>query len=265
MTFLSLFSGCGGMDLGLERAGFRCIGQVEIIPERRAMLARHWPDVPKFDDVRTFNAKMLNEKPDLIAGGFPCQDISSSGKKVGITGAKSGLWKEFARILRQIRPRFALVENVSMLTSRAGGLGVVLQDLAECGLDAEWETLPAGLFGAPHIRARTFLVGYSNGDSKSDRTVNDEAPWLPPMVANAEHAFRAQRGALGRAWGMQESVPWDSDGKCTDSTLAVRVDDGISYRMERLAALGDAVVPQVAEFIGRRIMEAVNNPHPKSR
>ena len=259
MNFLSLFSGIGGLDLGLERSGMTCIGQVEINPFCRRVLAKRWPNVRRFEDVRTVTAKDFeNERIDLIAGGFPCQDISSSGKKVGITGHKSGLWLEFLRLIRDIRPRFVLVENVAALLGR--GLGDVLGGLAASGFDAEWETLPAGLFGAPHLRSRTFVVGYSDRYRKSDGSLNDEASWLPPLVANAEHAFREQLGEMGRAWGKRESVPWNANGECTDPTMAVRMDDGDANRMDRLSGIGNAVVPQVAEWIGRRIMEAEEPP-----
>lgn len=131
LSFLSLFSGIGGIDLGLERAGMRCVGQVEIDPYCRAVLARHWPSVPQWDDVRTFKREQLKERPDLIAGGFPCQDVSNAGTRTGLDGHRSGLWTEFHRIVREIRPRFVLVENVAALLVR--GLDRVLGDLASCG------------------------------------------------------------------------------------------------------------------------------------
>jgi DNA (cytosine-5)-methyltransferase 1 len=230
----------------------RCVWQVEIDPYCRKVLTKHWPDVPKWDDVRTFTGEDF-ERPDVICGGFPCQDISSAGKKVGIGGEQSGLWRQFSRIVRLVRPRLIVVENVAALLN--GDLGQVLGDLSKCGYDAEWETLPAGLFGAPHLRARTFVVGYSDINSKSDCPVNDETSWMPALVANAEHAWREQRGNLARAWGEQESLPWNADGECVDPSLAIRVDDGLPNRMDRLSGLGNAVVPQVAEFIGRRLME----------
>ena len=149
MRFLSLFAGIGGIDLGLERAGMTCVAQVEIEPFRRQVLAKHWPEVPKFDDVRTVNRETLRDvlPIDLIAGGFPCQDISNAGKRRGIIdGERSGLWSEFDRLIRDLRPRFVLVENVSALLD--GGMGVVLRSLAESGFDAEWAVLPASWFGA---------------------------------------------------------------------------------------------------------------------
>lgn len=233
-AFLSLFSGCGGMDLGLERAGFRCVGQVEIVPERRAMLSRHWPDVPRWDDVRTFHGGLLRERPDLIAGGFPCQDISWAGTGAGIDGERSGLWREFYRLICEIRPRFALVENSAALLDR--GLGRVLSDLAEAGYDAEWRVLAAGDFGAPHERERCFTLAYSNqGDGEAG--LGNKPHGSQPIFAGSDP---------------ERLQVW-----LQAPTVTSRVDDGIPARLYRIRgeAIGDAVVPQVAEFIGRRILE----------
>ena len=253
MTFVSFFAGIGGIDLGLERAGHECVGQVEIGPYCNRVLEKHWPGMWRHDDIRTLDPADI-PAADLWCGGFPCQNISSAGLKEGIRGAKSGLFFNFARLVREGRPAVVLLENVAGLSSR--GLGEVLWELSSCGYDAEWETLPAGIFGAFHQRHRTFVVGYAHAKSKPDLQEHDEAPWLPPLVANTEHAWRSLRGSLGRAWGERESVPWDFDGECTDSAVAVRVDDGLPNRMDRLSALGNAVVPQVAEYIGRLLMEA---------
>ena len=257
LRFVSFFAGIGGIDLGLERAGHECVGQVEIDPFCQKVLAKHWPNIWRHDDITTLRPEGIPDA-DLWTGGFPCQDISSAGKKVGIHGGKSGLFFEFVRLVRKIRPRYVLLENVAMLATHTGGIGDVLGQLAEGGYDAEWETLPAGIFGAPHQRHRVFVVGYSNPDGESARAQHDEAPRLPSMVANSEHAWRALRGPLGRAWGSGQSVPWDETGKCTDTTLAVRVDDGVPNRMDRLRALGNAVVPQVAQYIGELLKEATD-------
>lgn len=166
MTYGSLFAGIGGMDLGLERAGLTCKWQCEIDDYPTRVLTKHWPDVPKFRDVRAFPPRPESEWTrhrwkerfgvDLICGGFPCQDISSAGKRTGITGKRSGLWSEFARIVRVLRPGFVLVENSADLPLR--GLDVVLGNLAALGYDAEWEVLAASDYGAPHIRERTFVL-----------------------------------------------------------------------------------------------------------
>ena len=160
MTFGSLFSGIGGMDLGLERAGMRCVWQSEIDPYACRVLVKHWPGVPNLGDISRIDWSGV-ERPDLVCGGFPCQDISFAGKGAGLDGKRSGLWYEFARCVREVRPRFVLVENVAALLVR--GLDAVLGTLASLGFDAEWEGLPAAAFGADHIRDRLFILAYAAG------------------------------------------------------------------------------------------------------
>lgn len=222
MKFGSLFAGIGGFDLGLERAGMECVWQVEIDPFCRKVLEKHWPNVKRLEDVRTVGKHNL-EPVDLICGGFPCQDISNAGKRAGIDGERSGLWSEFHRIICELRPRYALVENVAALLQR--GIERVLGDLAACGYDAEWHCLAAANFGAPHIRERLFLVAY-------------------PCVRNGARL----------KWGRK---PFRYPGSCrgADQPGLDRASYGISNRVDRLKSLGNAVVPQVAEWIGRRIME----------
>jgi len=142
---LSLFAGIGGFDLGLERTGgFKTVAFCEIDPFCQRVLAKHWPGVPIYDDVRELTAAKLKAdgiSVDCIVGGFPCQDISIAGNGAGLAGERSGLWREYARLIREIRPRLVIVENVSALLCR--GLGDVLGDLAEGGYDAEWDCIPA--------------------------------------------------------------------------------------------------------------------------
>ena len=171
-----LFAGAGGGILGDTLLGHTPIGAIEIEKyPREVLLARQadglFPQFPIWDDVRTFRSdnpecgefinrlKSIREEL-IISGGFPCQDISAAGKGVGITGEKSGLWKEFARIISEVRPCFTFVENSPMLTSR--GLGTVLGDLAEIGYNAEWCVLGADNVGAPHHRKRIWILAYPN-------------------------------------------------------------------------------------------------------
>jgi DNA (cytosine-5)-methyltransferase 1 len=220
----SLFAGIGGFDLGFERAGMRTLWQVEQEPFRRAILERRFPDAERFGDIRDVDADCL--KPvDLICGGFPCEDVSHIGLRAGIGGVKSGLWTEYARLVRELRPRFVVVENVAGLLT-GGGMGRVLGDLAASGYDAEWEVLPAAAFGAPHLRARVWLLAYPALDGDG-----------PPK----ESVFAGRDFARDCSWWQTEP---DVD----------RVADGLPDRVERLEALGDALVPQVAEWIGRRIL-----------
>jgi len=158
-----LFAGIGGMDLGLDRAGMECRWQVEIDQFCRKVLTKHWPDVPKYEDVREVGAHNL-EPVDVIAGGFPCQDISLAGKGAGLEGERSGLWWEYHRIIRELGPRYVIVENVRALTVR--GLDAVLGSLADIGYDAEWQMLSAEAVGAPHRRDRIFIVAYLGGDAQ---------------------------------------------------------------------------------------------------
>lgn len=162
LRLLDLFSGIGGFSLGLERTGgFETVAFCEIEPFPRRVLAKHWPGVPIYDDVRTLTAERLRAdgiSVDAICGGFPCQDISHAGKGAGIDGERSGLWSEYARLIGEIRPRFVIVENVAALLGR--GLDRVLGDLAALGLDAEWHCIPASAVGAPHRRDRLWLVAY---------------------------------------------------------------------------------------------------------
>ncbi len=166
LTFGSLFAGIGGFDLGLERAGMVCKWQVELDDYASRVLAKHWPNVPRHDDVRTFPTAERDWSVDLVCGGFPCQDISIAGKGAGLAGERSGLWYEFARILGDIRPRWAIIENVPALTSR--GLDAVLCDLASLGFDAEWHVIPASAVGAPHRRERIWIVAHASGERAWD-------------------------------------------------------------------------------------------------
>lgn len=157
MTIGSLFSGIGGLELGFERAGLGpVIWQCEIDPFCRGVLAKHWPDAVRLEDVRTLGRSTV-VPVDLVCGGFPCQDVSLAGRGAGIAeGTRSGLWIEFARILEELRPSIVVVENVPGLRNR--GLRRVLADLAALGFDASWTTLGAYEVGAPHRRDRLFIV-----------------------------------------------------------------------------------------------------------
>jgi DNA (cytosine-5)-methyltransferase 1 len=224
MTVGSLFSGIGGIDLGLERAGFRVIWQCESDPFARRVLAKHWPGIPCYQDVRLIDERV--ECPELLCGGFPCQDVSCAGRRAGIEGERSGLWAEFARVVLLLRPRFVLVENTPGLYVR--GLGRVLGDLADGGYDAEWQCIPAAAVGAPHLRARIWILAYPRGERV-------EAGIETPLLAG-----RLQP-ELCTGWAPEPDV----------DRLAHGIPRGLAGRM--LAMMGNAAVPQVAEMIGRCI------------
>ena len=230
----SLFSGIGGLDLGLERAGMKVKWQVEIDEYCNKALAEYWPNVARHRDVREVGTHNL-EPVDLVCGGFPCQDISFAGLGAGLSGARSGLWHEYARIIHDLRPRYIVVENVAALLAR--GISAVLGFLASLGYDAEWEVLSASSFGAPHRRDRLFLVAYTNEIYGQ---------------AGMGHQPEGARKIFKESPAKRDDV-WLQAPTCLD-----RVDDGVPSRLYALAvgALGNAVVPQVAEYIGRMIMAA---------
>ena len=253
LRVLDLFSGIGGFSLGLERTGgFQTVAFCEIEDFPRRVLAKHWPDVPCYRDVRELTAERLATDGitpiDVITGGFPCQDISTAGKQAGITeGTRSGLWSEIIRLARDLRPRLILVENVANLLAgpadRPGGwFGRVLGDLAACGYDAEWENIPAAAVGAPHPRERVWIAAY------------------PPQerYAGKVHGWHLQEGR--REW--EVSLPprlLDAlrGTYCAADSYHIRDHDGFPTIMDRLSACGNAVVPQIPELIGRAILEAI--------
>lgn len=277
MTVGSLFAGIGGFDLGFERAGFTIRWQVEIDPWARAVLTKHWPTVPKYPDVREVGAHTL-EPVDVLCGGFPCQDISLAGKGAGIEGQRSGLWAEYARLIGELRPRYVVVENVAALRTR--GLDRVLGDLAACGYDAEWDCVPASAVGAPHRRDRLWLVAYPHRRRQQERgerhSWTPEPGQCPPQwndaggcgtdVADTERQGLPQRTVFPRSGGVQGGAsPWQ-DAALGDHALTRyagwweveppvgRVVDGLPQRVDRLRGLGNAIVPQIAEWIARRIL-----------
>jgi DNA (cytosine-5)-methyltransferase 1 len=275
MTFGSLFAGIGGMDLGLERAGMRCAWQVEIDPFCRRVLAKHWPDVRKHDDVRTFpNGDPDGWRVDLICGGFPCQGISRAGRGEGMEHEGSGLWGEFARIIRLLRPRFVVVENSPEITLR--GLGRVFIDLAAMRYDAEWAPLAAGDFGLPHERKRTIIVAYPGRERLEkpgreqaaegpvvfrdrDYTDLDSVRMLRGLSLHDSREARARMRVSPDRGLVVESIP-ATEGNEAESPVC-RVAHGFPGRVDRIRALGNAVVPQVAEWIGKRILESNTCSH----
>lgn len=260
MRVLDLFSGIGGFSLGLERAGMETVAFCEIEPFCQKVLAKHWPDVPIYSDIRTLTAERLKDDGindiGLVCGGFPCQDISSAGKKVGIRGSRSGLWSEMFRLVCEIQPETLLVENTAGILAR--GIDTVLGDLASIGYDCVWTCIPASAVGAPHGRDRCWIVGNPNDKGESNRAINDEAQVLQKLSSDdATYPERRQREVgryLERIGRVGQSVEEYRIWEFENSPFGMGVDDGVSNRMDRLKALGNAVVPQVVEVIGRAIM-----------
>jgi DNA (cytosine-5)-methyltransferase 1 len=227
----SLFSGIGGFELGLERTGgFKTVWQCEKDEFCLKVLAKHWPDVKRFTDIK----EMKEDIPyvDVICGGFPCQDISCAGKGAGIHAERSGLWWEMHRIISMVRPKFILLENVAALVFR--GLDEVLGSLAEIGYDAEWEIVQASYFGAPHRRERIFIIAYTNSERRE----------ITQKRYSEIRLFKR----------ISPQNPWISE---LPKSAICREDDGVPSRVDRLRALGNAIVPQCAEYVGRCLLDSI--------
>lgn len=249
MRVLDLFSGIGGMSLGLERAGMQTVAFCEIEEFPRRVLAKHWPEVPCYEDIKSLTAEDLCTRGisvDVICGGFPCQDISLANQDgQGLEGERSGLWSEYARLVREVRPRFVIVENVSALLGR--GFGRVLGDLAAIGYDAEWHCLPADPFGAPHIRDRVWVVAYPSESQRGPLNFSCErVAWFDTLSQRQEGSGGPTR-ILEAAWGQDPVMV---------ANAIVGMDDGVPVRMDGYNACANAVVTKIPEMIGRAIMEA---------
>ena len=230
-----------------------------------------------YSDVRTLTAERLRADgigPDVICGGFPCQDISVAGQGAGIEGPQSGLWSEYARLIGELRPRYVIVENVAALLGR--GLDKVLGDLAEIGYDAEWHCIPASYVGARHIRDRLWIVAYpisagtrvaqyrGRGQERADAGTLEPAMVSPgdwpggaegTAPSDREIPDADRKPLVGAAIARQEFRPWDIEPEMG------RVVDGVPHRLveDELTALGNSVVPQIPEIIGRAIMNRENS------
>lgn len=232
LTVGSMFSGIGGWDLGLERAGMTVIWQAEVDDYCSRILKKWWPDVPNLGDVTAIDWNRV-ERPDVICGGWPCQPFSYAGKRAGADDERH-LWPFMFDAVRVLRPRFMLGENVAGHLSL--GFDRVLADLAGIGFDAEWSLVSACSMGAPHMRERLFVVAHPAGD--------DEPNQMPHRWREALTYEPRGSGSGTRADGWLPEPPLD------------RVATGLpaSVVREPLAALGNSIVPQVAEFIGRQLM-----------
>ena len=309
-TFGSLFSGIGGMDLGLEWAGWECRFQVEIDDWRRQVLTRHWPEVPKWKDVREFRSNEVGARSglleqgrpdssgefgvDLICAGVPCQDVSVAGRRAGLAGERTGLFFEFARILRELQPRWFLFENVPGLLSSNQGLdfAVILDTLDKCGYGVSWRILNSQYFGVPQRRRRVFIVGHLGGSCPPEILFESEGGGGHPQTGgetattpsfgspggiarsliSGPNDFSSSKGTLVKCLNAHPSpsrrlnagdetfvvgAPADPDGM-RETTGDTGWLDACSRCPDgrRYAALGDAVTAVVAGWIGRRILVA---------
>ena len=258
LRVLDLFSGIGGFSLGLERTGgFETVAFCEIEPYCQAVLRKHWPDVPIFDDVRELTADAIGPV-DIICGGFPCQDLSAAGHQVGITGNRSGLWSELCRLVGEIRPRYAIVENVPNLLAGERGrwFGRVLGDLAEIGFNAEWHCIPASAVGAPHRRDRVWIIASDarhRRRSYQGRVESEQGESRASEGRDSEEQDR-ELDILVRRVSPRSRADW-----WRDQSSVARTVNGLPAVLERARGCGNAVVPSVVENIGRAILEAEKN------
>jgi len=260
MNVLSLFSGIGGFDLGLERAGFDIAAQVEIDPFCQKILEKHWPKVERYGDITKIEEF---PKADLICAGFPCQAISVAGKGAGLSGARSGLWTEALLAVCMVRPKYAILENVAALRNR--GLDTILGALAEGGYDSEWDCLPASAFGAPHQRDRLVVVAHSIGNQlrqqqrrcsgpggqRSSESRNNGQIGQNPDTEEQRLSGRTVLSAT--AWQTRRFRP-EGDNPWSAESGIHGVAYGVPNRVHRLRALGNAIVPQIPEWLGEQII-----------
>ena len=305
---LDLFSGIGGFSLGLERTdGFETVAFCEIDPFCRKVLAKHWPDVPCFEDIKTLNKEGLDKigRIDVICGGFPCQPVSCAGKRKGKEDAR-WLWPEFYRVVCEVRPRWVLIENVPGLLSADSGrlFGGILRNLSESRYNAEWGIVSAASVGAPHLRKRVFIVahaisissqrrgeagymacqsGEAEGQKDERQRGRDASDNRGSVVAHSDQIGR--HGWAGMFWQGRRAEPENGGAisdtseqrleerkrifskrtPCSDASGSDwwstepdvgRVANGIPSRVDRLRALGNAIVPQCAQYVGERVLEA---------
>ena len=288
LTVGSLFSGIGGLDLGLERAGHKVIWQSEIDPFACKVLKKHWSEVPNHGDIKQIIWKSV-EPVDIICGGYPCQPFSVAGKRRGEDDPRH-LWRWVRQAISELQPRYAILENVRGHLSM-GGVQVV-GELAEIGYDAEWRVVSAAGLGAPHRRDRIIIVAYPNGSAspngrqcadvqsqsgsrRDDGSGSECDPWQVSVGSSRETACEVSNdvsewhGQYGVATNTStQSRIWRDDRRREDGYVGWqwwetepdvgRVAHGIPNRVDRLRGLGNAVVPQVAEYIGRLITTSLD-------
>ena len=247
LKVLDLFSGIGGFSLGLERTGgFETVAFCEIEKYPQQVLAKHWPGVQIYDDVRELTAEKLIRdgiRPSVITAGFPCQDISLAGAQEGIDGERSGLWSECARLLRELSPKYAIFENVTNLLAGGGGewFKRILWDISCCGYNAEWYCIPSSSVGAHHNRGRVWLITYPKGERVQGLRPSGEQVVLTHEIERLLVRCREEGGFP--IWKTEPDI--------------CRVVDGVPRRAHRVKALGNSVTPQIPELLGKAILNAI--------
>ncbi len=278
MNELALFAGAGGGILGGKLLGWRTVCAVEWEPYAASVLVQRQndgilPPFPIWDDVQTFDGRPWRGIVDVVSGGFPCQDISAAGKGEGIDGERSGMWREMARIIREVRPRYAFIENSPMLTTR--GLDRVLSDLASMGFDARWGVLGAADVGAPHQRNRIWIIAKNVVDSKSigcwergkehniyQKNGRQDGEVRPIISGPSEQSSNMANTDSSQCKGnkrpersIKERAHIGQQGWWEVEPDVGRVADGVAARVDRLKAIGNGQVPAVAATAWKLLTE----------
>ena len=289
ITLGSMFAGIGGLELGFESTGrFETKWQVEIDDYANQVLSKHWPSVARWKNVKTFPPRPVSDwQCDVIAGGFPCQDLSFAGKGAGLAGERSGLFSEIVRVAGIIRPRAIVLENVAALYAR--GLDVVLGELAQIGFDAEWHCVSAASVGAPHRRDRVFIIGYlaysdctqrersgipsgihtgnhnansASSDRRKTQEMADSASVRQSGQGMYGRSVNTTKGSNGKA-NHAESSGQGKENHWHVEPAVGRVAHGVPRRVDRLRCLGNAIVPQVAQLVAERVLEILDEQNPQ--
>ena len=289
---LDLFAGIGGFSLGLEATGgFETTAFCELDKKAQLVLKKHWPDTPIYEDIKELTYERLQADgtvPTVITGGFPCQDISCAGKGTGIKAERSGLWSEMFRLIRDVRPAWAIIENVSTLRSK--GLTLVLQNLSSIGYMCEWHCIPASAVGAPHQRDRIWIVAHPISECPKPCIRETLSRWKDPEASDTEPSSRgARRDTLFSKFSNEErpdnpmanpsccernvNEPYKGYGEFEAQEIfgdrgcvsrgwewwqvepnVGRVAHGIPNRVDRLKQLGNSVVPQIPYLLALAIL-----------
>lgn len=267
LKVLDLFSGIGGFSYGLEKTGkFKTELFCEIDKDCQKVLKKHWPLVSIENDITSLSLK--EGSYDIVCGGFPCQDLSIAGKKTGLKGERSGLWREYARIINEVKPKFVIIENVGNL--RKLGLNTVLSDLARIGYDAEWYTIRATDVGLPHQRERLYIISYPSKQRLNEYTGEERFISSDQKRKNTEtypERKECQSQSIKVCPILSRRIFEDYRNTLSDQRTLVssvrRVTNGIpeglyeADRKRRIKQLGNSIVPHIAEIIGNEIIKRI--------